>query len=127
MFDHDQFHDPEFTNLVQAARAVIAERTRRGVATPAERLAVAALDEMPDEDDDAAVRALGTLGRLPGRGAILGPRDAGALRRHRRGSHRRGRPRRRRRDDALTPHPLRGRWRARGRLQANDACKVAGR
>ena len=56
MFDHDQFHDPEFRNLVQA-RAVIAERTRSGVATPAERLAVAALDEMPDEDDDAAVRA----------------------------------------------------------------------
>ena len=47
MFDHDQFHDPEFRNLVQA-RAVIAERTRSGVATPAERLAVAALDEMPD-------------------------------------------------------------------------------
>ena len=32
------------------------ERVDRGIATPAERLAVAALDEMPDEDDDA-VRA----------------------------------------------------------------------
>ena len=57
MFDHDQFHDPEFRNLVRAARAVIAERVGRGIATPAERLAVAALDEMPDEDDDDAVRA----------------------------------------------------------------------
>ena len=57
MFNHDQFHDPEFRNLVRAARAVIAERVGRGIATSAERLAVAALDEMPDEDDDAAVRA----------------------------------------------------------------------
>ena len=57
MFNHDQFHDPEFRNLVRAARAVIAERVGRGIATPAERLAVAALDEMPDEDDDDAVRA----------------------------------------------------------------------
>ena len=37
--------------------AVIAERVHRGVASPPERLAVAALDEMPDEDDTAAVRA----------------------------------------------------------------------
>ena len=57
MFDHDQFHDPEFRALVRAARAVIAERVQRGVATPAERLAVAALDEMPDEEDPVAVRA----------------------------------------------------------------------
>ena len=57
MFDPDQFHDPEFRTLVLAARAVIAERVHRGVATPPERLAVAALDEMPDEDDPAAVRA----------------------------------------------------------------------
>ena len=48
MFNRDQFHDPEFHNLVRAARAVIAERVGRGIATPAERLAVAALDEMPD-------------------------------------------------------------------------------
>ena len=47
MFDPDQFHDPEFRTLVLAARAVIAERVHRGVATPRERLAVAALDEMP--------------------------------------------------------------------------------
>ena len=57
MFDPDQFHDPEFRTLVRAARAVIAERVRRGAATPPERLAVAALDEMPDEEDPAAVRA----------------------------------------------------------------------
>ena len=57
MFDPDQFHDPEFRSLVLAARAVIAERVHRGVATPPKRLAVAALDEMPDEDDPAAVRA----------------------------------------------------------------------
>ena len=57
MFNRDQFHDPEFRNLVRAARAVIAERVGRGIATPAERLTVAALDEMPDEDDPHAVRA----------------------------------------------------------------------
>ena len=67
MFNHDQFHDPEFRNLVRAARAVIAERVGRGIATSAERLAVAALDEMPDEDDDAAVRARPPLGRRSGR------------------------------------------------------------
>ena len=44
MFNHDQFHDPEFRNLVRAARAVIAERVGRGIAT--------------DEDDDAAVEGL---------------------------------------------------------------------
>ena len=57
MFDPDQFHDPEFRSLVRATRAVVAERVHRGVASPPERLAVAALDEMPDEDDPAAVRA----------------------------------------------------------------------
>ena len=55
----DQFHDPEFRTLVRAARAVITERVHRGVAMPPERLAVAALNEMPDEDDPAAVRAWG--------------------------------------------------------------------
>ena len=49
--------DPEFRTLVLAARAVIAERVHRGVATPPERLVVAAVDEMPDEDDPAEVRA----------------------------------------------------------------------
>ena len=57
MFDPEQLHDPEFRTRVQAARALIAERLRRGVATPAEHLAVAVLDEMPDEDDPDAVRA----------------------------------------------------------------------
>ena len=57
MFNPEQLHDPEFQTRVRAARAVIAERVGRGIATSAERLAVAALDEMPDEDDDAAVRA----------------------------------------------------------------------
>ena len=57
MFDPDQFHDPEFQTLALAARAVIAERVRRGIATPDERLVVAALDEMPDENDPAAGRA----------------------------------------------------------------------
>ena len=76
MFDPGQFHDPEFRTLVLAARAVIAERVHRGGATPPgrrhatgaaprhrggatppERLAVAALDEIPAADDPAAVRA----------------------------------------------------------------------
>ena len=57
MFNPEQLHDPEFQTRGRAARAVIAERVGRGIATSAERLAVAALDEMPDEDDDAAVRA----------------------------------------------------------------------
>lgn len=56
-FDPDQFHDPEFRNPVRTARAVIAERVRRGIATPAERLVIAALDEMPDEEHPDAVRA----------------------------------------------------------------------
>ena len=54
MFNPEQLHDPEFRTRVQAARALIAERARRGVATPAEHLAVAVLDEMPDEDDPDA-------------------------------------------------------------------------
>ena len=57
MLDPDQFHDPEFQTLALAARAVIAERVRRGIATPDERLVVAVLNEMPDENDPAAVRA----------------------------------------------------------------------
>ena len=57
MFDPEQLHDPEFRTRVQAARALIAERVQRGVATPAEHLAVVVLDEMPDEDDPDAVRA----------------------------------------------------------------------
>ena len=57
MFDPEQLDDPEFRSRVQAARALIAERVRRGVATLAEHLAVVDLDEMPDEDDPAAVRA----------------------------------------------------------------------
>ena len=40
MFDPEQLDDPEFRSRVQAARALIAERVRRGVATPAEHLAV---------------------------------------------------------------------------------------
>ena len=57
MLNPDQFHDPEFQTLALAARAVIAERVRRGIATPDERLVVAVLNEMPDENDPAAVRA----------------------------------------------------------------------
>lgn len=57
MFDPQQLHDPGFRSRVQAARALVAERVRRGVATPAEHLAVAVLDEMPDEDDPDALRA----------------------------------------------------------------------
>ena len=57
MFDPDLLDDPEFRTRVQAARALIAERVRRGVATPTEQLAVAVLEEMPDEDDPDAVRA----------------------------------------------------------------------
>ena len=45
MFDPDQLHDPEFRTRVQAARALIAERIRRGVATPDEHLAGVVLDE----------------------------------------------------------------------------------
>ena len=57
MFNPEQLNDPEFQTRVQAARALIAEHVRRGVATPAEQMAVAVLDEMPDEDDPDAVRA----------------------------------------------------------------------
>ena len=80
------------------------ERVDRGIATPAERLAVAALDEMPDEDDDA-VRAWAPSAafRDAVRSSALATLALCALRRHRRGARRRSRPRRRRRrDDALT-------------------------
>ena len=56
---------PRSSGRVQATRALIAERVRRGTATLAEHLAVAVLDEMPDEDDPDAVRAWGALGHLP--------------------------------------------------------------
>ena len=55
-FGPDQFHHTEFWNVVRAARDVIAERVRGGGATAAERLTVAARDEMPDEDGPDAVR-----------------------------------------------------------------------
>ena len=55
MFDPDQLHDPEFRTRVRAARALIA--VRRGVATPAEHLAVAVLVGHLVEDDPDAVRA----------------------------------------------------------------------
>ena len=57
MFDPEQLHHPKFRTRVQEARAFIAERVRRGTATPAERLAGAVLDEMPSRDDPGAVRA----------------------------------------------------------------------
>ena len=50
--DSDQVHDSEFRTLVRAARAVIAERVHRSVATPSQ-----VLDEMPDADDPVAMRA----------------------------------------------------------------------
>ncbi len=57
MLDPEDFGESGFGTVMGAARAVITERVRRGVATPAERLAAAALAEMPNEDDPAAVRA----------------------------------------------------------------------
>ena len=111
MLDPDQFHDPEFQTLALAARAVIAERVRRGIATPDERLVVAVLNEIPTADDIAGRErpgrgeGLGALGRVPGCGSLRGARDVGAVPRHRRVAGRRCRPggrRRRRRDDALT-------------------------
>ena len=83
MFDPDQFHDPEFRTLVRAARAVIAERVRCGVATPPERLAVAALDEMPDEEDLAAVRAWAEPRRITLAAEDRSRRDAVRRRGHR--------------------------------------------
>ena len=71
MFDPDQFHDPEFRSLVRATRAVVAERVHRGVASPPERLAIAALDEMPDEDEPrrGAGPSTRSTGLSPARGA----------------------------------------------------------
>ena len=53
----DDLNDPEFRELLGAARLIIEERLACGVATPWERLAVVALHELPDESDEAAVRA----------------------------------------------------------------------
>ena len=47
----------EFRDLVAAAVRLLEERCARGVASPAETLAVVALAEQPDAGDDAAVRA----------------------------------------------------------------------
>ena len=49
--------DPEFRDLVAVAVRLLEERCARGVASPAETLAVVALAEQPDEGDAAAVRA----------------------------------------------------------------------
>ena len=94
MFDPDLLYDPEFRTRVQAARALIAERVRRGVATPTEQLAVAVLEEMPDEDDPDAVRAWAPSARLPRGGSLGRARHPRPLRRHRRDARRRSRPRR---------------------------------
>ena len=57
MSQSDELIDPEFRELLGAARRILEERLASGVATPRERLAVVALHELPDEDDEAAVRA----------------------------------------------------------------------
>ena len=49
--------DRELWTPARAARAIITERVRRGVATPSERLTVVVLDEMRVEEDPAAVTA----------------------------------------------------------------------
>ena len=49
--------DPEYRALVAVAVRLLEERCARGVASPAETLAVVALAEQPDEGDAAAVRA----------------------------------------------------------------------
>ena len=57
MIRSDELRDPEFMGLLASARRVLEERLASGVATPRERLAVVALHELPDENDEAAVRA----------------------------------------------------------------------
>ena len=49
--------DPEYRALVAVAVRLLEERCARGIASPAERLAVVALAEQPDEGGAAAVRA----------------------------------------------------------------------
>ena len=49
--------DPEYRALVAVAVRLLEERCARGVASPAETLAVVAFAEQPDEGDAAAVRA----------------------------------------------------------------------
>ena len=53
----DDLADPKFRSVLTVARRLIEERCARGVASPAEQLAVVALAEQPDEADEAAVRA----------------------------------------------------------------------
>ena len=53
----DELADPKFRNLVAVAVRLLEERCARGVASPAETLAVVALAEQPDDADVAAVRA----------------------------------------------------------------------
>ena len=110
MFDPEQLHHPKFRTRVQEARAFIAERVRRGTATPAEHLAGAVLDEMPSRDDPGAVRAwalrsaaVATLARYVG--IVETFADEGWPRR--------------RRDDALTETALRKPRRAK-----NASCRA---
>ena len=49
--------DPEYRDLVAVAVRLLEERCARGVASPAETLAVVALAEQPDAGDAGAVRA----------------------------------------------------------------------
>ena len=49
----DELNDPQ----LGAVRRILEERFARDVATPRERLAVVALHELPDESDEAALRA----------------------------------------------------------------------
>ena len=43
--------DPEFRELLAAARRILEERLASGLATPRERLAVVALHELEDDED----------------------------------------------------------------------------
>ena len=68
---------------VAAARRRLDERLARDVATLRERLAVVALHELPDEGDEAAVRALGSVGGVHGVVEFLVDEDCEQQRRNR--------------------------------------------
>ena len=94
--------DPEFRDLVAVAVRLLEERCARGVASPAETLAVVAFAEQPDEGDAAAVQAWQPTAEFRAGGPEGRHVDARVLRRRGRGAGGRSGGGRRQRDDALT-------------------------
>ena len=103
--------DPEFRDLIAVAVHLLEERCARGVASPAETLAVVAFAEQPDEGDAGRGPCVAADGGVPGGGPDGRHVDARVLRRGGRGAGAQSGGGRRQRDDALTAEPEVVTWR----------------